>query len=497
MADFFYSRIIHVYLIYGLGFFTLGLAVVLEIGRASESRFTQAMPYLAAFGLLHGTHEWIEMFELVGIAAYDFVPPPWWGFGRIAFLSISFAALVAFGVQMRYTFPTRPSAARWGTLAMFTLYAAGAIGLGVQYSGEEWLHAADAWTRYALGVPGSILAAAALHAQWKLLRQAELAPFAKNFLGAAVTFAIYGLGTQAFAPQSELFPSNIVNSNLFRQWTGIPVQALRSILAMLMAYFMIRGFRAFEVDRRLRLQAAERQAREAIARRDALHGELFRRTVAAQEEERTRLARELHDDTLQILTGLSAGLMGVEQTLDTDPARARSQLTQLSAMSSHAIEELRRLIFDLRPSVLDDMGLVTAIRWYASTLSGRSTAAIRVETAKPDCRLDTPVETILFRIAQEGLNNAVRHSQASQVTVRLNCGLEDTKLEIEDDGIGFDPAAVLDTGAAQYGWGLVGIQERVKLADGEFKIDSAPGCGTTLLISVPASCMAASPSGES
>jgi signal transduction histidine kinase len=486
MAEFLSARIIHIYLIYGLGFFVLGIAVALEIGRVSESRFSRAMPYLAAFGLLHGSHEWVEMFDLVGVAAYDFVHPPWWGFSRLALLSLSFAALVAFGVHMLYTSPTRSATGRWATLGMLTLYAAGALAMGVRYSGEEWVMAADAWTRYSLGLPGALLTAAALRSQWQTLRQAGLAPFASNFLWAAIVFGVYGLGTQAFVPQGELFATRVINSETFRAWTGVPVQAVRSVLAALMALFMIRGLRAFEVERQRRLAAAEEQAREAIARRDALRGELLRRTVTAQEEERARLARELHDDTLQVLTGLSTGIKGTQEMLASDLERARVQLTHLSAMSSHAIGELRRLIVDLRPTVLDDMGLVPAVRWYAEATMERTGLQIEVVNRGIDCRLPDAVETILFRTVQEGLNNVARHARAKQVVVRFHCDKVTTQLEIEDDGVGFDPAAGLKLHATRRGWGLVGIQERVALAGGEFEIESAPKQGTILRVALPA-----------
>jgi signal transduction histidine kinase len=485
MTEFLYSRLIHIYLVYGLGFFVLGLAVALEIGRVSESLFARAMPFLAGFGLLHGAHEWVEMLELVGIAAYDFVPPPWWGFSRLVVLSLSFAALVAFGVHMLYTSPTRPSAGLWGTGAMLTLYAAGGIALGVRFQGPEWVQAADAWTRYSLGVPGALLTAAALHTQWRLMRDDDLGPLADNFLWAAIVFAVYGLGTQAFVPQAELFPAKYINTELFRQATGIPVQAIRSILAALMAFFMIRGLRAFEVERQRQLITAREEARRAIERRDALRGELLKQTVAAQEDERTRLARELHDDTLQVLTGLSAGLHGTEELVNENPEKARSHLAQLSRMSAHAIGELRRLIVNLRPSVLDDMGLVPAVHWYAQAVAERTGLDVQVSNRGIDCRLPDEVETTLFRISQEGLNNVARHAKATWVEVRMRCDRKTTQLEIEDDGVGFDPAAVSKDSADRRGWGLAGIRERIQLAGGEFEIESVPGQGTTLRVAVP------------
>lgn len=486
MAEFFQARIVHVYLVYGLGFFTLGLAVALEAGRTSESRLALAMRSLAVFGLLHGFHEWVEMFELVGAAAYGFVTPLWLDWGRLGLLAVSFAALIAFGVGMLYSPPGHQTAGVRSGLGMLTLSAAGALALGIQLQGDDWALAADAWARYSLGVPGALLAAGALRAEWRLLRQTELAPFANHFLWAAIVLAVYGLVGQTAVPRSQLFPSNIYNAGLFSQWFGFPIQALRAVLAALMAFFVIRGLRTFEVERQRRLAAAQQQAQEAIARRDALRGELLRRTVAAQEEERARLARELHDDTLQVFTGLSAGLVGTQQQLAASPEKAREQLTQLAAMSSHAIAELRRLIRDLRPSVLDDMGLVPAVHSYLEAMRERLPPDVTVTAEGLESRLPAPVETTLFRIAQEGLTNVARHAGAHRVALRLSCDQVTARLEIEDDGAGFDAAAALRSGSSPAGWGLAGIQERAELAGGEFKIVSAPGKGTVLSVALPA-----------
>ncbi len=486
MAEFFQARIVHVYLVYGLGFVTLGLAVALEAGRTSESWFARAMRPLALFGLLHGFHEWIEMFELVGEAAYGFVTPAWLQWGRLGLLAVSFAELIAFGVGILYASPGQPATGLMSGLGMLTLSTAGALALGIQFHGDDWVLAADAWARYSLGVPGALLAAAGMRAEWRLLRQTGRTAFANDFLWAAVVFAVYGLVGQTAAPRSALFPSNLYNARLFSQWFGFPIQALRAVLAALMALFVIRGMRTFELDRQRRLADAQRQAQEAIARRDALRRELLRRTVAAQEEERARLARELHDDTLQVFTGLSAGLVGTQQQLAASPEKAREQLTQLAAMSSHAIAELRRLIRDLRPSVLDDMGLVPALHSYLEAMRERLPPDVTVTAEGLESRLPAPVETILFRIAQEGLTNVARHAGAHRVAVRLSCDQVTARLEIEDNGAGFDPAAALRNGSSLAGWGLVGIQERAELAGGEFKIVSAPGKGTILSVTLPA-----------
>jgi two-component system, NarL family, sensor histidine kinase UhpB len=146
---------------------------------------------------------------------------------------------------------------------------------------------------------------------------------------------------------------------------------------------------------------------------------------------------------------------------------------------------VRRMIHGLRPSLLDDLGLVPAVRWYAQqSLSGSKTQA-EIDASGINCRLPDEVETILFRIAQEGLNNVAHHARASHVRVCLTCNGTFTQLAIEDDGVGFDPALARNPDANQPGWGLAGIQERVNLAGGQFSISSSPGKGTLLQVTVP------------
>ncbi len=487
MAEFFTNRITHIYFIYGLGFFSLGLAVALEAGRSSGSRLARAMWPLAVFGLAHGFHEWVEMFEQFGVLAYGFNSPAWLEWTRVGLLAFSFASLIAFGVRALTNSRRHPMRDVWVALGALVFYGIGVLFLGAWVGGAApaWHHVSDVWARYALGMPGALLAGMAFWTQGRQLRSTENASFANDFVWAAITFFLYGLVGQIFVRPSLLFPSTFVNQDLFQSWFGFPVQAFRATLAVFMAIFVIRALRLFEAERQQQLATAEAQARDAIARRDALRGELLRMTVAAQEEERARLARELHDDTLQVLTALAAGLKGTEQILTSNPEQAAAQLTRLSAMSSHAIDELRRLIVDLRPSVLDDMGLAPALHWYADRLDDVMPTQVVVMEEDPGCRFSAPVETILFRIAQEGLANVARHAQADHAAVRLSCDLEHVYLTIEDDGVGFDPHDLILADDASHGWGLIGIEERVSLIGGDFQVESTEGKGTRLHVTLP------------
>jgi signal transduction histidine kinase len=486
MEGVFASRIPHIFFLYGLAFFAMGLALLLELGRTIDSRFKLAIVPLVVFGLVHGFHEWFEMFELIGQQTYGFVPSSGLEWARLVILAFSFLALGSFGLGM--VRPAQQFAGRnmWFLLALFSVYLMGVLQIGVwlEWSIPDWLTASDAWTRYVLGVPAAVLAAVGLLIQRRTFFAEGRGSYANGLRWAALAFALYGVIGQFIVAPSPLFPSTAINTEWFLDTFRFPVQLFRAAMAVLVAVFTIRALRAFDVNRRIQLETARRRAQEAVARRDALRGELLRRSVSAQEEERRRIARELHDEIGQTLTGLAAGLRGVQQWLSSDLERARLQLRQLEGMTVKAIGELGNLVADLRPSLLDDMGLQAALGWYVDQVNQRGTVHVELVIGSPCSRLPSEAEITLFRITQESLTNVLRHARATQAVVELACDNGQARLRVSDDGVGFDPAAVLE-GDTQSGWGLAGISERVQLAGGDCQIESAPGEGTTVSIEIP------------
>jgi signal transduction histidine kinase len=222
-----------------------------------------------------------------------------------------------------------------------------------------------------------------------------------------------------------------------------------------------------------------------VQEKEQLRGQLLDRTVSAQEEERKRIARELHDDTGQWLTAVAVGLGGVEETIGQNPELAQKQISELKTMTMNAIDNLRQFVSDLRPTVLDDMGLVSALRWLTETFAERSKLQIDFQVVGNKRRLSSQVETVLFRIAQEALNNVGRHARATRVKMELDFAEALVTLNIVDDGKGFIVDQVLGSHPERRAWGLLGVQERVGLVGGKFKIDSAPGRGTKLVVEVP------------
>jgi len=690
-------NIVAVYFLYGLAFFSMGLAVWLESGRSSQLRLARAMGPLAAFAILHSLHEWLEMFQRLGVL----VPgAPALGQSlaanavRVSLLALSFVMLIVFGVRLLHSSGKGRGNERsfvvlsLGLLTTIWLVSVIATQRVYDLCLADCIISIDVLTRYILGIPASILAAWAMILERRAFQERGMVSFGRDLQVAAIALLVYGVVGQSFPPESVLFPANVVNTALFMELFGFPVQLFRGLAATVVAVFVVRALRAFELEHQQNLAAArkerlkaqqvaleteERTRRETerlnrqlrmavqdltllfdlsrslattldqdelmrkaldkilegvpriqagmilcrdqagqpaqvavsagcdavedvslpvitcegirrvgervlesgqpalqskdetifldhsvnagpilspdhfdaefegqvvgvplvaqgrlcgslvlgvgrgasplttrdlslvstvasqlsiamenamlyeeLQEREALRGELYRRIVSAQERERQRIARELHDGTGQVLTGLGLGLMAAAESVHTDPEQASQQLIELKNLNAQALQELRDLIGDLRPSILDDLGLVPAMQAQVKEFEARTGVDAGFMTDGSRRRLPTEIETVLFRIAQESLTNVAKHAEAQHVLVRLIFDEQAVQLIVTDDGCGFDPEeAVSADGRGRRAWGLLGIQERITLVGGGCEFASRPGRGTTVRVWVP------------
>lgn len=210
--------------------------------------------------------------------------------------------------------------------------------------------------------------------------------------------------------------------------------------------------------------------------------ELARRLLTAQEEERRRLAVELHDELGQVLTAVKINLASLERSSRTLPASPH--LREAIESVDRAMETVRDLALALRPSVLDDLGLPAALRWYADRLArdARIEAHLSID-ALP--RLAPELETTCFRVAQEALTNVARHARARRVWLDVHLRAGDLEFAVRDDGIGFDASAARDRAIGGASMGLLGMQERVTLVGGEFEVTNRPEGGTEVRARLP------------
>lgn len=230
--------------------------------------------------------------------------------------------------------------------------------------------------------------------------------------------------------------------------------------------------------------AAARQRRlvEAYRHQEEIRRQSLLQVVSAQEAERKRISRELHDEAGQALSVLAFNLDQIEKSCQEESQLVRGQLARLKALASQTAEEINRLVFDLRPAILDDFGLLPAVRWFASTYG--EGLKVRVHVLGEERRLGTEIETVLFRVIQEGLTNTLKHADASRVDITFRFKPTSVTVTIEDDGNGFDLAEVLTEGHRR-GFGLIGMQERVDLIGGHVDLHSEIGRGTMVTITIP------------
>ncbi|MBI5034039.1 MAG: PAS domain S-box protein [Chloroflexi bacterium] len=274
-----------------------------------------------------------------------------------------------------------------------------------------------------------------------------------------------------------------------RSWLGVPLVAGGHVVGLYSLDKTTPDF--FTETHQQVVEALAAQAAVAIqnawlfeqlrADRERLES-LSRRLVEVQETERRYVARELHDEAGQLLTGLKFGLRVLERETGSSQA-SEAHIAGLHRMVDDVLDNLHRLAMHLRPATLDQLGLVAALREYVEEIQNKNQLIVEFETVGLDSneRLAPTVETTLYRIVQEALTNILRHAQASRVQIILEQSPDRLLLTIDDDGVGFDYQQAIHSGRL----GLLGMKERVDMLTGILRVDSTPGEGTTLIVEVP------------
>ncbi len=256
-----------------------------------------------------------------------------------------------------------------------------------------------------------------------------------------------------------------------------------------------RQARAFSPDDVRLLEGIARQIATAlentrlqkeVQQKEQIRGELLRDMFSIQEEERKRIARELHDETSQVVAALNASLETASILIPTDMKKAESVLKKAQDLSVNILDGIHRLIYELRPSLLDDLGLVAAARWLTETNLGVSGIEAAVTTRGGQRRLPQNIEATLFRVIQEAVTNIARHSGAKKASVQLDFRDTHIKVQIRDDGRGFNVDEAISSKERPRGLGLVGMRERVSIVGGTLQIKSSSGgSGTLIKIDIP------------
>jgi PAS domain S-box-containing protein len=269
----------------------------------------------------------------------------------------------------------------------------------------------------------------------------------------------------------------------------IPLQAKDKVLGVMnLAYAEDRNFPNNEIQmltsigHQIGMAVENARLYKDLWDKEAAQQYLLGKLISAHEDERARIARELHDEAGQSLTALLLRLAGVEAMLPGGAERVKRDLAELQTLTASIVEEVRRLMQDLRPSLLDDQGLIPAIRSYARTQLERTGVKFQIDLQGVKRKLPAPTETALFRIFQEAITNIAKHAEATNGRIELRFKDSSVEAQITDDGHGFDPATSRGTWQT---FGLLGMEERVAILGGTLRIDSQAGRGTKIHLTVP------------
>jgi signal transduction histidine kinase len=286
------------------------------------------------------------------------------------------------------------------------------------------------------------------------------------------------------APELPESVADELKKNHLRSWACAPLLANGEVIGTLtltrntMEPFTKSDLTLLEsIGSVIGIRLTNAQLVEDLSNRDAELQRALHRSVELQEEERKRLARELHDEVGQALTSILIRLRALQD--ETDLETVVDRVDGLRYLTAQSIEELRRISMDLRPAALDNLGIIPALKWYAEQSASSSGLDIRFSGPDRLERLPSETELVLYRVAQEGINNAIRHAEAQTINVALSRTNRSVLMDVRDDGKGYN------TSEMDRGFGLVGIRERVELLHGTCGVESTPGWGTRLWIEIP------------
>lgn len=478
-----------VYFVYGLAFWGMGLTLMLESVRTPNLADKRVLRPLAIFGLIHGSHEWFEAY-LLQAQSPGITQQGWLDWLRLGMLVGSFVPLLIYGIRIFKQPEQRPGV--WWKIGLAGTFVYGLtilVNTLLTISPTKILEPAvlDVLSRYLLAVPGALLTALAFLFQARKAARKGKTLHARDFHMAAIGFGVYAI-SQLVVRRMGFFPANLLNTEVFRQLTGLPIQVLRSAMAIVITFSLYLATQRAEKERNEELKHAQQTRLEALERvqkelveKEMLRRELLRHVVQAQEDERARIARELHDETAQTLAAFTLDLATL-QLMAPDQPECKRLSTRLQQLSKEMSQGIYRLVHDLRPAQLDDLGLVSALQFLVDQDANAKGLRVKLDIVGKPRRFDAITETVLFRVTQEALANVVRHSQSKQAEVSLSYKTQEINLIICDSGIGFDPKAHF---FPPRGWGLAGMRERVEAVGGELVIESSPGKGTLIKVTIP------------
>lgn len=466
LRDFFEANMIVVVFGYGLVFFLMGFAITLQSRMGSRLTLARSLPLLGTFGILHGIAEWGQVFIPVqSLYLHEGVIAVLQALAT-ALLALAFVSLFSFGARLLTDTTGKFRWLTWLPMTLFSLWLVAFLIVGIgtgQGDYRWWLAAGDLWSRYLLAFTGALLSCYALMLQAKEFRDQDMAQLLPHLRVGVFSFLLYAVAGGLLVPPSEFVPANLLNSDRFFQWTGLPIQIPRAIAGLFMAYSIVRILEIFDIESARRLEQAER--------------------TRAILEERDRIARELHDGIIQSLYAVGLNLEIVQYMMEERPEEAKRQTALCMKNLNKAIQDIRSYIMDLKVSPDSRLSLVKRLQALVEDLGTSFHRSVElVSTLREPPSLSEEAMNHVCQIVRESVTNAVKHGEAQHIQVRLEEDRGRLSLQVIDDGKGFTPDAPRPEAGS--GNGLNNMKYRARQLSGELAIRSSPR-GTTVQLWIP------------
>lgn len=453
------------YFVYGQVFFITGLVTGLQWHRRSDLELARSLPWLAAFGVTHGLHEWGYIFIPLQAIYLDQSVVTLMLITRLLLLAVSFFCLFQYGVELVLPLIPRQRWLRAVPTALLLVWALAVLlrGLLAQDPIVVLSNIGDGWSRYLLCLPGAVLAGVGLLRQARQVRRMGLARIGNYLTGAAVAFLAYAVASGMLVPAAPTFLANLFNYSILDRTIQIPAPVFRSICGLTMLVCVVRSLDIFRVEADRRIAEAE-QARLLA-------------------DDRERIGRELHDGIIQKIYAAGLGLEDAEHLVAENPTRARQRIRGVMTALNQTIDDIRRYIFDLRAAE-QSQELESVLEELIQDIRLDTLLEVDLEImGQRNCALNSEQMAHIKQIAREALSNVVQHADASHITVNLSYLGTQTQLTVSDDGRGVDLARLASDG--HLGHGIPNMRTRAYLLGGDLRLESEPGNGFLLALTVP------------
>ncbi|MEO6062868.1 MAG: ATP-binding protein [Thermoflexales bacterium] len=448
--------------IYGQVFFIMGVAIAFQSRRYSRLDLARSLTWLAFFGLIHGLHEWGDIFIPI---QSRFVGEPLTRLMQVAhlfMLGASFACLLEFGVSLLRTFLSPGTAARlrWVPLGILGIWFGGSVYLILPFAADYpgWQRIANASARYMIGLPGALLAAYGLrrHAVERIARL-KVPAIVNALRVSGIALMFYGFFGGFIGPAVDFPPGNVLNTSTFQDFVGLPVTVFRSLAGAVLAFSIIRALEVFELETQRMVEGMEQKQ--------------------ILSTERERIGRDLHDGAIQLV--YTAGLL-VEsaKVLATPQTAVANRLEKAETVLNDAVTALRRNLGELRPAP-SAATLFAALQTMANDPRFASFVDVKlVYGLSADDKFAPERADHIITIVTEALSNVVRHAGARHVTIGVTREVERLRVTVQDDGAGL-PREL------SAGYGLRNMRDRARLLGGALDVGDAGRRGTQVTLDVP------------